>query len=57
MAEAKNRLRNTAEQSLPSGYVRRHPVAVLAVAFAAGYILARNPLARGLLSRAVLGVL
>ena len=42
---------------MPSGYVKRHPVAVLVIAFAAGYLLARSPLTRGIVSSTILKAL
>jgi len=54
VAEAKNRLRATTEEVLPSGYVRRHPYAVLALAFATGFIFGKSPDSRGLITRALL---
>lgn len=57
LEEAKNRLRETAEETLPSGYVRRHPITVLAIAFAAGYLFARSPLTRGIVTRSMLKAL
>lgn len=57
VAEAKERLLETAEETMPSGYVKRHPVAVLVIAFAAGYLLARSPLTRGIVSSTILKAL
>lgn len=57
VAEAKERLRETAEETMPSGYVRRHPVAVLIIAFAAGYLLAKSPLTRGIVTSTMLKAL
>jgi hypothetical protein len=57
VAEAKERLRETAEETMPSGYVRRHPIAVLAIAFAAGYLLAKSPLTRGIVTSTMLKAL
>jgi hypothetical protein len=55
--EAKNRLRTTTEEALPSGYVRRHPYTILALAFAAGFLFGRSPFTRGLVTRTMLKTL
>ena len=55
--EAKNRLRRTTEEILPSGYVRHHPYAVLIVAFGLGFMLGKTNRVRGLLTRAILQAL
>ena len=52
--EAKNRLRRTTEEMLPSGYVRHHPYTVLILAFGIGFILGKTNRVRGLLTRALL---
>jgi len=41
--EAKNRLRNTMDENMPSSVVRRHPLFTLVVALGIGYILGRHP--------------
>ncbi len=56
VTEAKNRLRRAAEE-LPSGYVRRHPYTVLALAFAVGLLMGGSGSGRQLLTRAMLRVL
>lgn len=57
VAEAKAQLRQKAEEAMPSGYVRRHPLTVLALAFAAGYFLGGTGSSRELATRAMLKVL
>lgn len=54
VAEAKTRLRRTTEEALPTGYIRRHPCAGLAAAFAAGYVAGRVPGASALVTRSLL---
>jgi len=54
VAEAKNRLRRTTEEALPSGYVQRHPYAVLGFAVIAGFLIGRSPVTRYLLTRTLL---
>lgn len=56
VAAAKNQLRRVADE-LPSGYVRRHPYTVLALAFAVGLLVGGNGPGRQLLTRAMLKVL
>lgn len=56
VTEAKNRLRQATEE-LPSGYVRRHPYTVLALAFAVGLVMGGSGSGRQLLTRAMLKVL
>jgi len=55
--EAKNRLRRTSDEALPSGYVRRHPYAILALAFTAGFLFGRSPFTRSLVTRTMLKTL
>ena len=55
--EAKNRLRRTTEEMLPSGYVRHHPYSVLILAFGIGFILGKTKRVKGLITRALLQAL
>lgn len=52
--EAKNRLRSVTEETLPSGYVKRHPYAILGLALAAGFLIGRSPVTRFLVTRTLL---
>jgi len=55
--EAKDRLRSTAAEALPTGYIRRHPYTALGVALATGYFFGRTLIVRSLFSSSVLGTL
>jgi hypothetical protein len=58
VAEAKLRLRNSAEAASPSTYVRHHPYAVLGVALTAGFLLGKkNRLSLKLFTLPMLNVL
>lgn len=57
ITEAKTRLRTTAEEALPTGYVRRNPYTALGVALLTGFLFGKSPLVRGLFSSPVLGTL
>jgi len=55
--EAKDRLRSTAEEALPAGYVKRHPYTALGFALATGYFFGKIPAVRSLFTSPVLGTL
>ena len=55
--EAKNRLRNSVEEALPSAYVRRHPYTIMGVALATGFMFGKSHSTRKLFTRTILAAL
>ncbi len=55
--EAKTRLRTTAEEAMPIGYIKRHPYKVLSIALSAGFLFGRNRLSGNLFTIPMLNAL